>query len=143
MKPNGKRQSRAPKKDAAGGLSKYLPFILKASAFGLLVTAFLLLLFSFVMSRVNLSFALINPLSTLSLVAGCFAAGLFAGRSIRENGILVGGVCGLLVSLFLLLAALGYSPQVGIPALLKTVIAVLSGAVGGVLGVNMRVKGKK
>lgn len=143
MKPNGKRQNRAPKKDAVGGLPKYLPPILKASAAGLLVTAFLLLLFSFMMSRVDLSFALVNPLSSLSLVAGSFAAGLLAGKSVRENGMMVGGVCGLLISLFLLLAALGYSPQIGIPALLKAVIAALSGAVGGVLGVNMRVRGKK
>lgn len=140
MKPRQKKPRRANRsaKTEQGGSAKYAVALLKAVVLGLLVTTALLLLFSLVMSRRDIPFSLINPLGVGALIAGAMAAGLTAARLLREHGMGVGALSGLLLYLTLLLGSAMIAPSFGVTALIKLVIALVSGAIGGIMGVNMR-----
>jgi putative membrane protein (TIGR04086 family) len=70
---------------------------------------------------------------------GAFLAGLTAAAVARQNGLLLGAVCGLLLFLLILVAGVArYAGVSGTHALLKFVVLLVCGSIGGVLGVNMR-----
>ncbi|MEG1774771.1 MAG: TIGR04086 family membrane protein [Oscillospiraceae bacterium] len=124
------------------GMRKYGAPILKAVTLGLLVTTVLLLLFAFIMSKKDLPFALVNPLSVTSLIAGSMLAGFLSAHWLREHGMTVGALCGLILFLLLLLASAMTKFEIGTQALMKLAIAVISGAIGGVAGVNAQKRRK-
>lgn len=116
--------------------------MLKAVTFGLLTTTVVLLLFSFVMCKKDVPFVLLNPFSAGLLMLGSFLSGYLAARRIRERGMMVGAFCGLIIFLLLMLASFMSRFDVGLAALIKLVISLVSGAIGGIIGVNARLKRK-
>lgn len=116
--------------------------MLKAVAFGLLATTVVLLLFSFLMCKKDVPFMLLNPFSAGLLMLGSFISGYLAARRIRERGMMVGALCGLIIFLMLMLASFMSKFDVGFVALIKLVISVVSGAIGGIIGVNAKFKRK-
>lgn len=116
--------------------------MLKAVTFGLLTTTVVLLLFSFVMCKKDVPFVLLNPFSAGLLMLGSFLSGYLAARRIRERGMMVGALCGLIIFLLLMLASFMSRFDVGLAALIKLVISLVSGAIGGIIGVNARLKRK-
>ena len=116
--------------------------MLKAVTFGLLTTTVVLLLFSFVMCKKDVPFVLLNPFSAGLLMLGSFLSGYLAARRIRERGMLVGALCGLIIFFLLMLASFMSRFDVGLAALIKLVISLVSGAIGGIIGVNAKLKRK-
>ncbi|MFV0498138.1 MAG: TIGR04086 family membrane protein [Candidatus Fimivivens sp.] len=116
--------------------------MLKAVAFGLLSTTVVLLLFSFVMCQKNVPFVLLNPFSAGLVMLGSFLSGYLAARRIRERGMIVGALCGLTIFSMLILASFMSRFDVGLAALIKLIISIVSGAIGGILGVNAKFKRK-
>lgn len=116
--------------------------MLKAVTFGLLTTTVVLLLFSFVMCKKDVPFVLLNPFSAGLLMLGSFLSGYLAARRIRERGMMVGALCGLIIFLLLMLASFMSRFDVGLAALIKLVISLVSGAIGGIIGVNAKLKRK-
>lgn len=116
--------------------------MLKAVTFGLLATTVVLLLFSLIMCKKDVPFMLLNPFSTGLLMLGSFLSGYLAARRIRERGMMVGALCGLMIFALLMLASFMSRFDVGLAALIKLVISVVSGAIGGIIGVNARLKRK-
>ncbi|MEG2174866.1 MAG: TIGR04086 family membrane protein [Oscillospiraceae bacterium] len=124
------------------GSEKYAIVMLKAVTIGLLVTMAMLLLFSFMLDRKEIPFSLISPMSVFSLMAGAMAAGFMAARELRVRGMLLGALCGFLIFVVLLLASCLSAFDMGPQAITKMSISVISGAIGGILGVNFRHKRK-
>ncbi|WMJ84274.1 TIGR04086 family membrane protein [Oscillospiraceae bacterium LTW-04] len=116
--------------------------MLKAVTFGLLATTVVLLLFSFVMCKKDVPFVLLNPFSAGLLMLGSFLSGYLAARRIRERGMMVGALCGLIIFSLLMLASFMSRFDVGLTALIKLIISVASGAIGGIIGVNAKFKRK-
>ncbi len=83
------------------------------------------------------SYDLILALIAFSL--GSFLTALTAGLKIRENGLLVGLVYTLPLNTFVILISLFLSNfDIDFRVLITTLILLLSGAIGGVTGVNFR-----
>lgn len=114
--------------------------MLKAVAIGLLVTAVLLLLLSFVLSKRDFSFMLINPLATLALGVGSMLSGFLSARSFRERGMLMGGLSGLIIFAIVLIVSAMFQFELGAKAIIKLAVTVLGGCVGGIIGINKRNK---
>lgn len=112
----------------------------KAVAIGLLATAVMLLLLSFVLSKKDFPFSLINPLSTVALLIGSLLAGFLAAKSSKEKGMLLGGFCGFIIFVVIFVVSSMFQFEVGAKAVLKLAVCVLSGAIGGIIGVNKRNK---
>ena len=82
------------------------------------------------------------PFAMAALCIGALGGGYITARINKSMGIAVGAVCG--TGVFLILLALGaiFGSELGIVTMIRAAVAVISGALGGVLGVNKRKKHK-
>lgn len=105
--------------------------------------ALLLLILSGFLTLRDVPLRFIDPIMVTAVSVSCFAGGWLAARMARERGMLIGLACSGALFLLLLLCGL---PLTGgrfttlLPVKLFGML--LGGAVGGVLGVNRRVRHK-
>ena len=112
---------------------------LKGTAIGLLVAAILLALFALLFLNVNLSRAFCAPFATLSVALGVVIAAWFTAYKIGDKGYKVGGIIGLAFFVTVLLFSLMISHgKLTENTGFHFVIFLLSGVVGGVVGVNRK-----
>jgi putative membrane protein (TIGR04086 family) len=97
------------------------------------------MLMALIVQSVDVPRAAILPLAITAAAIGAFLAGLTAAAIAKQNGLLLGAVCGLVLFLLILLAGVArYAGVNGGNAVLKLAILLLCGSIGGVLGVNLR-----
>lgn len=121
------------------GVRRMLVPMLIGAGVGVLVCTVILLIMAAVMTAVIVPAAVVTPLALAAAALGAFAGGLVAARLSRERGLLYGAGSGLL--LFLLVTAAGFAllPETrGALLPLKAALLIGGGALGGVLGVNLR-----
>ncbi len=107
--------------------------------FTLIFTAF----FTAVMVKMErVAYNAVMPFGLGALCIGTFGGGYITARINKSMGMAVGAVCG--VGVFLIVLAVGaiLGSELGIVTLVRAGTAVISGALGGVLGVNKRKKRK-
>lgn len=118
---------------------RWLRPVLVGVAVGLIGCIGLLMLMALIVQSVGVPRAAILPLAIAAAAIGAFLAGLTAAAIAGQKGLLLGAVCGLVLWLLILLAGVArYEGVSGGNALIKLAALLLSGGIGGVLGVNMR-----
>lgn len=111
---------------------------------GLIVIILVLLLFSALMTKMDMSESAVTAFATAALSIGAFVTGYTSGKKKRKNGLINGLFYGLL--LYLLLFFLGLPiVREGISALciVKLAVILLFSAAGGIKGVNTRLRFSK
>ena len=106
---------------------------------GAVVCTVLLLIASAILTTGAIPQTAVSPIAFAILTVAAFVGGLIAARLSRERGLLTGALVGLL--LFLLTAVLGLlilQALDGTSMLLKVALMIGGGALGGVLGVNVK-----
>ncbi len=106
---------------------------------GLLACIGILMLMAMLVESVDVPRSAILPLAITAAAVGAFVAGLVSAAMAKRNGLLMGAACGL--GLFVLILLAGFARYAGVSgghAMLKLAVLVLTGGVGGILGVNMR-----
>ena len=113
----------------------------------LLISLFLLAMFSMVMAMRDVPSPVILALAYFSVAGGSFAGGFVSARLIRSRGLAIGAVTGAAFLLVLYLAGiLTRQTQFSVDLLWKIATAVLAGGAGGIVGVarhGRRLGGKK
>ena len=118
---------------------RWLRPVLVGVAVGLIGCIGLLMLMALIVQSVDVPRAAILPLAIAAAAIGAFLAGLTAAAIAGQKGLLLGAVCGFVLWLLILLAGVArYEGVSGGNALIKLAALLLSGGIGGVLGVNMR-----
>lgn len=115
--------------------------IIFSSVCGTALTAALILIFAYVGSKADISAGVISVMLSLSVSAGGFFSGYLYGRRKRHKGILSGILCGVI--LYGVVFFLGIVYLRGFPPLRLVrylIIISISGAAGGVTGVNSPIK---
>ena len=113
--------------------------VLWGIAAGGVITSLLLLLMALGMTAWDLPQAVIAPLATVAAAVGAFVGGLIAARIARQQGLLVGALCGVLLYALILLTGLTHVADMQATSILiKWAILIACGAVGGILGVNLK-----
>ena len=121
-----------------------LKLILFCSVVGALVLALLLVGFSLLLTLQDLPHAAVEPLALLAGILGCVAAGFLCAKLYGRNGLLTGSACGAMVFAIVLFAGcISVHGTLQPGSLLKAVIFLFAGAIGGVLGVNTRLTVKQ
>ena len=120
-------------------LSLWLRPLLVGVCVGVVCTTLLLLLCALLLYKLALPTTVVTPMALVALGLGGFGGGMAAGLCSREKGLLIGGLCGVLLALLLLIGGIadGRGPTWGYAVLEWAVLTVCSAA-GGVLGVNRR-----
>ena len=82
-------------------------------------------------------------MSVAALICGCMIAGFAIGRFMRTAGMVYGAGCAGMLYALIFIVSLCLGERVGLAVLFKLIIALLSGSIGGIVGVNMRTRRRK
>ena len=110
---------------------------LKGTIIGIISAFAAMALFSALLLFLNLDRAYSVPFATISVAVGIFLASYYTAKKIGDKGYLIGIITSVTVFLFItvLSFALG-KPSLNINTLFHLIIMLLSGTVGGIMGVN-------
>ena len=106
---------------------------------GLIVSIVFLLIFAIVMTMKDLPQNAVDPLACVSIAAGSLSGGFLTAKARRSKGLLYGTISGL--GFFVVIwvtGALMREAAAGSLVLIKLLISLAFGCIGGVAGVNMK-----
>lgn len=107
---------------------------------GLLHIFLLILLFGYARSQTDMPDVLVSVLLSLIICSGGLLSGYLYGKNKRRKGILNGVVCGSVIYTAIFIFGIFYLKALPPLRLLRFLIMLcISGAVGGVAGVNSRI----
>lgn len=111
------------------------------AVFGVALTIVVLLLLAALMTVRDVPHTMVEPLAISAASVGSLFGGLVSSRLLGEKGLFAGLCTGAMVALLIVLLSLVSSGlSVGMMMMLRLITILLSSAVGGVLGVNIRKK---
>ncbi len=120
-------------------MSKNILSMLKCGGFSVLISVVLLLLASLVGTFVPLSEKMILIVVNIISVLSVFLSGIIASAIYKSKGLLFGAVAGIIYSIFVYILGAFIYKNFGITmnTFIGFIISVISGACGGVTGVNL------
>ena len=109
---------------------------------GSIVCVILLMVCSLLFVRVkNIPEAVIGPLTIGIAAIGAFLSGYVAVRIVKIKGLIYGMLSGFLLFVILFVAGLVIAREsLTMMTLIKCILSVLMGGIGGIIGVNKRAK---
>ena len=111
--------------------------VLLATMGGIAVMFLLMLLFAAALSCFPLPLSVFSPAGLLIGCLSAMSAGFLCALMSREKGFFFGIFCGMILFVILLLVALlVWKQKLGTYTLVKLFAMLLSGAIGGIIGVN-------
>lgn len=118
-------------------LKKYLVSIFVGAGIGMFSSAILIFILAAALSIGDIPAMLFSPLTVIILALGGFAGGFASSKISGEKGIFCGAASGTVYFLLVWLfgAFFEYS-GFGTAALIKSVMIIIAGALGGIIGVN-------
>ncbi len=119
--------------------------ILIGGVAGVLLSLLLLCLFAFLFLTLKISTDYIPVLAKTALISGAFLSGMISAKSKNRSGWLYGTLGGLFYFFILLFAGIVFRLSTGfeLSKIVTAILCILSGAIGGILGINMKSKNKK
>ena len=123
--------------DSPSTFEAYLKPIVRGIIVGIVVIAILFVLFALVMSFNILPISAATVVSSIAIAAGSFLSGFFSAKKLTKNGLIIGTICGfLLFILFTIIGIAAFGSAPGASTLIRLLIFVTSGAIGGIIGVG-------
>ena len=111
-----------------------------SSIAGILEIILLSLLVSGIMVYVDIPDKICRLLSIAILASGSFVSGKYGAVRKRKHGIVIGALCGMCTCLIMIIVYIIISEGVTFSNIfIKIFISMLSGAIGGVQGVNKKI----
>ncbi len=121
--------------------SYYLKPIIFGVGISLILSAIMLLVFSFVLVNVDIPLSAISPIMIVIMGISVFLGSFIVARSVRRRGLFLGLCISLLFFIIMLLVSAATSPMgIGLDALWRFLVSLIAGVLGGVFGVNSKMK---
>lgn len=114
--------------------------VLKGLIVSYMVTIPVFLIFALILSRIESCSGLISPVVLVTTIISVMVAGMVSARCLRSRGWANGALTGLsyMLVLYIIGSIIYMDFSVTQFTLTMTLIGILSGAVGGILGVNYK-----
>ncbi len=107
----------------------------------MIITLISLFLLAVIMYFANIDSVYSSPLSSVGLAIGSLVGGLYASKKSGKNGLLYGLLTAGIFFVLIFIASLSVSLDgIGILTLIHAAVMLLSGGIGGILGVNSKTK---
>lgn len=119
--------------------------IIKGIVFSYIITIPLFLIFAFILTYSNYPEKYVSPVVVIVTIASILLAGAFATRRMKSKGWLNGGVVGFIYMfiLYLLSSVIFKNFSIDKHIISMGIIGILSGSIGGIIGINLKHKTKK
>ena len=113
--------------------------IIKGSLLALLISVVFLFVFSLILSYTNLDNKFINPIIIFVMSLSIILGSIMSSRKINKKGIINGGSVGCLYILliYILSSFILKDFSLNLYSLIAIIISIVTGMLGGVIGVNM------
>ena len=132
---------RANVVEAGKKINKNVIRIIKGSLSAILITLILLLIYSALLCYTDLSESTMVPVIIVVSAISILIGGLVSSMKIKNRGMVNGGTVGFIymftIYLISSIALTGFS--LDLKSILMIIVGTVAGAVGGIIGVNMRV----
>jgi putative membrane protein (TIGR04086 family) len=117
--------------------------IIRGIVLSYIITIPIFIIFSIILTYVDYPEKLINPVVVVTTIISILAAGIYINRNTKRRGWLNGGIAGCVYMLVLyIIGSIIFSDfSVDRYVLTMFVIGILTGCIGGMLGIN--IKGKR
>lgn len=127
----------------SSGTSRILRSVAVGVGIGAAVCVVILLLFSILLSGRTIPQSVIDPMAIFAMSMGAFFSGLVCAKIIHKNGLMCGLFCGGMFSVIILACSFTVpGSELGFGAVIKIMFMLFSAMLGGVLGVNTRMRKK-
>lgn len=132
------------KSQSNGMIGKIMKAVVWGTIIGAAVCMIMLLLISFIFVKMqSVPEAAITPAALVIVCIGAFVGGYFSARIKKNMGMAVGAITAIVMFVILLLIGTAcFGDNLGIVSLLRMAVMLISGAIGGILGVNKRKRRK-
>lgn len=131
--------AKSHKEDNTAMVKKFLRPVIIGAVVGAIFCMVALLIMAAIMAAQDIPKSAITPMAVVAAALGAFIGGFVSARIAKEKGILFGAACGLLLYLLILVAGFAMLKEIrGVYAIVKLAVMVATGAVGGIIGVNLR-----
>ena len=114
--------------------------ILRGTVFAVIFSLVLLICVALILANTSLPEGVMIPaiivISAISILIGS----LISSRKIRKNGIVNGGMVGLMyiLSLYILSSLIKQNFEISINSIIMIIVCIIAGCIGGIIGVNIR-----
>lgn len=113
--------------------------IIKGSIFAILLSLFLLLIYALILTYTNIPETTITPVVIIITAISILLGSIFSVRKIKKNGLINGGIVGLIYILTLYFTSsmclVGFS--ISINSIIILISGIVAGMLGGIIGVNL------
>ncbi len=112
--------------------------IIKGSIFAIITSAILLLIFAVLLCYTNLSESTMLPVILVITGISILIGSMMSTRKIRKNGILNGGMVGVIytITLYLISSLFLAGFNLTFNSFIMMIIGIITGMIGGIIGVN-------
>ena len=119
-------------------LPPYIKLMLIGLCVGVVTATLLLLLCALLIYKMDLPLSATTPMALVAIGLGGLFGGVAVGLSTKQQGLLLGAVCGTLMYLILLIIGLARGGVAPAYAILKWAVLTVCSAAGSIWGVNRR-----
>lgn len=114
--------------------------IFKAIVTSFILTLILLFIFSIILTYTSMGENSIPSVIIIITVISILIGGSIAGATIKKNGIIYGGIIGLIyiLSLYLISSIVNTGFSVNIYSTIMIILSIIAGMIGGIVGVNIK-----
>ena len=124
-------------------LYDYIKPILSATFISVFSIAILTFIFSLALTKIDLPFGLISPVSIAIIGVSNFIGSFISAKKFGKKGLFIGLSASITLFIIILLVNLSIQPSgFGSIAAVKGAVTLFSGILGGILGVNKKSKAK-
>lgn len=125
-------------------MKKKIMAIIKGCLFAIILSIILLTIYALLLANTTISENTIMPVVLTITGISILIGGTISSRKMKKNGLIYGGIVGLVYVLTLYLASsisiVGFSLSVN--SFIMLAVGVITGIIGGIIGVNMQARGK-
>ncbi len=114
--------------------------IIKGSIISIILTLLLLLIFAIILTNTSLGENIINPVIIVISVISILIGSSISTLKISKNGLLNGGLVGIIyiLTIYLLSSITSSGFGINLYSIIMIILSIIAGMIGGIIGVNMK-----
>ncbi len=113
--------------------------IIKGSSLAIVITVVFLIILSFVLAYTNIKESFATPIIMGIIVVSIIIGSIISSRKVKKKGLVNGGIVGFIyiIVIYLLSSIIVRDFSLNGYSLIALIMSVISGIIGGVIGVNL------